>query len=555
MNEKTEKIKLTKEELSKKSKEYYTWLQKVYSIGRFEIRGKDDEILHFYHGFNTKSIEGEDFLSYYLIDEDYIEYLERQIAFHLQGEEIPESEKKEYNTKGFIAIDKKQKYFNFGIEWDYQRKYGYGRAIYDNYLHILEILGIEDKENYQLRVYGNSNHDFLKEMQTRELIQKTNGEPNFENALQILEILKKYPNSMKLRQLNTIIEYAINSNVPREEIAKAINENGFNIAYSTVNSVPSFEKEDFETFKNFSITGLKATCMHSHFMRGKNFGFMKLLGDIDVQDANTEFKKIFEEVKKEYEKNKEQNGYISPNLERFGELEYIILDWDCSGLLFKYVSPEIQEFVKRQAIAKFDEFDPERRKVWQYNVDYDSDRTLRMLSDAGLMNKDVYIALYQKSLNRNYDLEEFDRIAKRYIDRDERKMAMQEISQNEYYPSPKGKWQTSSAWGENHKISKVVIPQTISGKDNVRDIIKQEILKQGIAQKTKIKTDMVGVTEDGKTFVVDNLKDWMFGVPGAPGNLQIKGKVMFPPQTPKFAVDLIKETLRSIEDPNTDERL
>lgn len=54
---------------------------------------------------------------------------------------------------------------------------------------------------------------------------------------------------------------------------------------------------------------------------------------------------------------------------------------------------------------------------------------------------------------------------------------------------------------------------------------------------------MTGVTKDGKTIKVDNLKDWLFGVPRAHGNLKVakSGTVIFlPPQTPKEAVRLIE---------------
>ena len=555
--EKTEKTEMTKEELANAYKEYYDWLQSVYPVKSFDIQGIDNQTLHFHHGYTSRTLDHENFLSYFLIDEEYEKYLEELEALHLQGEEIPEDRKKEFKSKGFICIDKNKKYFNFGIDWDYQR-HGYGKTIYDNISSIFEMLGIENKDEYELRVYGNPDHDFFKRLETKKLVTKASGEPNTENALQVIEEFAKHPNKMRFGEFNTIIEYALNSNVPMEKIAEAINDNGFNIFYSTVNGIPYFEdeEEDFEKFKSFGIAGIKATCMHHHFMRGKNFGFMQLLGDVDMEDATLEFRRIFEEVKKEHEKRKSEGGYISPNLEKFGELEHIILDWDYSGLLFKNVSQDIQTLVKKQAISKFDEFDPEHRESWDYHLDTNSARTLKMLSDAGLMDKDAYIALYQKALNRNYDLDEFDHVVWHFVDDEQRKIARQEISQNVYYPSPKGNWQKSRSWGENHRISKVAIPQRVSKKGKVRDILKQEILRQGTARGTKIKTDMTGIGKDGKPFAVDNLKDWLFGVPGTHGNLQMMGTaaVTFPPQTPKFAVELVEQAFKDLEYPDFGER-
>lgn len=555
MGKETEKPKMTKEELAKAWKGYYNWLQSIYPLESFELQGKDEEILHFYHGFNSEKLDGEQFLCYYLIDDEYVQYLNEQKALHLQGEEVPEDKRKEYVSKAFININKNEKWFNFGTEWDYQG-HGYGKTIYDNIPHILGMLGIEDKEQYELRVYGNSNHDFFKRIDTQRLVAKTNSEPDIQNALQIIDEFAKYPNTMRFSELNSIIEYALNSNVPMETIAKAINDNGFNIYYSTFNSIPHFEEKDFEKFKSFGITGIKATCMHHHFMRGRNFGFMKLLNGVDMQDATLELRKVFEEVKAEHEKAKTEGGYISPHLEKFGELEYLILDWDYLGLLLKNANPEIQKLVKRQAVSKFDEFDQEHYHSWGFQLDDESATTFAMLRDSGLMDKDTYIELYQKALNRNYNLEEFSSVADRFIDSEERELAKQEISQNVYYPSPKGNWQRNRNYGKDHRILKVEIPQKISKKGKVRDALKQEILKQGIAKRTKIKTDMTGIGKDGKPFVVDNLKDWLFGVPGTHGNLQMMGTgaVTFPPQTPKFAIDLVEQVIKDLEHPDLGER-
>lgn len=550
MDKEESKPKKTKEEIAK---EYYDWLYSFYPLESFEIQGKDEEILHFYHALNI--FNEDDHLTYYLRDDEYAKYFSKQKTLQLQGEEIPEDEKKIYNSKGFISIDKNEKWIKFGIKHDYQGN-GYGIAIYNNMSHILEMLGIENKEQYELNVYGNPNHDFFKRIDTKRLVAKTNSEPNTENALQIIKEFAKHPNTMMFRELNTIIEYVLDSNVPMEEIAKAINTNGFNIYPSSINGIPYFEAKDFEKFKSFAITGIKATCMHHHFMKGRNFGFMKLLDDVDMQDATLEFRKVFEEVKAEYEKEKSEGRYISPHLEKFGELEHLILDWKYLGLLLKNTSPEIQELMKEQAIKTFDKFDPEHKELWRIQLDDESAATFAMLSDANLMDKDTYIKLYQKALNRNYNLDEFDNVIDRFIDSEERDLAREEISRNVYYPSPKGNWQRNCDYGEDHKIAKVEIPQKISKKGKVRDALKQEILEQGIARKTKIKTDMIGIGKDGKPFIVDNLKDWLFGVPGAHGNLQMMGTtaVIFPPQTPKFAIDLIKQAFRNLEYPDYGER-
>lgn len=549
MEKELKNTKMTKEEIAKAWKEYYDWLKKIYPIESFEIVGKDKQKLRFYHLLEHKPLYDENMINYSLIDDEDIEYFEEQKSLHLQGEESPENEK--LKDKGFISINKNEKWFNFGIDWDYIGQ-GYGKVIYDNISHILEILDIEDREQYKLRIYGNSNHDFLKRMDTQKLIEKTNNEPNTENALKIIEEFAKYPNTIKFSELNKIIEYAIKSGVTIQRIAEAINDNGFNISDCTFNNDPCFKKEDLEKFKSFGITGIKATCLHNHFMRERNFALIKLIDEVDMQDATLEFRNIFEEVRKEYKKGKAEGVYISPNLEKFGEAEHIILDWRYFGLLLKKVKPEIKKIIKEQSIIKFEEFDPERKFHWKFQLDYNSATTLAMLRDAGLMDKEAYIKLYQKALNRNYSIQEFDSIIYRFIDNKERELARREIFENVYYPSPKGDWQNLYTDGKDNNILKIKVPQKIIKKGNVRETIKKEIIKQGIAKTTKIKTDMTGISKEGETFVVDNLKDWLFGVHGATGNLKIIGidTLIFPPQTPKFAIDLIQQTFESLENPS-----
>lgn len=549
-----EKPKKSKEELARDYQEYYEWLDTIYPVESFELEGRDGEKLYFHHGYNLYDKEDEEqLLVYHLRSSDYKQFAQQQKSLHLKGEEAKD-DSQAYTFKGSIVINKKERKFSFLVEWDYQGK-GYGRAIYDNYLQILEMLGIEDKEQYTVRINQNANHPFLHRMHAKELAGRTREESNLENAQQILQELAQWqwPASIRLKEINDMIDYAMRSNVPMSEIAQALNENGFNIS----NNVFHDEREEVERFQSFGIIGLKATSMHQHFMEDKGFAFMQFITEPDREDTTLEFRKILGEIKKEHKKRQQEGQYIEPNLQNFGELEHIILDWKHAGLLFRGVIPEVQEVVKRQAISKFEEFDPEHEKSWDWCIDDRSFKTFKMLSEAGLMDKDTYIALYQKALNRNYTLEDLDRVIFTHISREEREKARREIAENTYYPSPKKKWQKSdNRWDKKYSIPRVAIPQLLAKKGNIREQLKQQILQQGIAKKTKIKTDMMGKRKDGMPFIVDNLKDWLFGVPGTHGNLQIMGNsaIVFPPQTPEFAVQLIEKALKSIEYPGFGER-
>lgn len=540
-----EKPKLSKEEIANFYKNYYNWLKTVYPVEDFNISGKDGEKLYFYRGYpNYRKEQGP--LIYYLRDEKFKEFEKQIMARNLRGEESKNEEESDVyrDRKASIIIDKKDKKFKFSVKRDYQGN-GYGRAIYENCSKILDILGIQDKEEYKIQVLNRADHKFLKKMHTEELVARTKSEPSAENAIEILRDFAQYPNTVKLSDVNTIVDYAKKSNVSVQEIAQALNENKFNIFTYTI------EDEDLEQFRTFGITGLKATCMHEHFMKDESFEFLKLITDADKEDTTLEFRRVFEKIKKQHEESEKEGKYMSDNLKQFGEFGHIILDWQYPELLFRDLTPEIQELVRGQAINNFDKFDPDH-KNYKLRDDENTDCTYRVLSEAGLMDKNTYIALYQKALNRNYNLAEFDQsIYHGEIDEEARKEARQEIFQNAYYPYPKKSWQKSRSWEEGHRISKVAIPQELIQRGEVRNRIKQEIIKQGIARKTKIKTDMAGIGKDGKPFVVDNLKDWLFGVPGAHGNLQMMGTdgVAFPPQTPEFAIKMVEQVLEDLTYP------
>lgn len=178
-------------------------MNSIYPIESFEIPGKNGEPLSFYHGTVYKN--ETDIISYFLRDSAYQKAYQEQKKKHLLGEETPEENiKKSFEPKAFISINQEEKWVNFGVEWDYMRN-GYGRAIYDNYSHILEMLGIPNPEQYELRIYGNSNHDFFKKIQTEKLIAKTTEKPDKEKASQLLAEFSKYPNTMEFSEFNNML--------------------------------------------------------------------------------------------------------------------------------------------------------------------------------------------------------------------------------------------------------------------------------------------------------------------------------------------------------------
>ncbi len=182
---------------------------------------------------------------------------------------------------------------------------------------------------------------------------------------------------------------------------------------------------------------------------------------------------------------------------------------------------------------------------------------LEILKEAGMMNPNTYIALYQKALNRNYSLEEFRNVASSYIDYDNEQQALEEISQHTYYPAPKKDWQRSHSWDPKAKIQRIEIPQSIAKKygydaRRIREAVKKQILSQKGVQDIKIKTDMTIKNKNGVYTNVDRLVDWLFGVQGKRGYMHMKGNVAFtfPPQTPDYPLELVRGAFRRMEDPD-----
>ena len=93
--------------------------------------------------------------------------------------------------------------------------------------------------------------------------------------------LSGYPYAMSLRDYNTLIQYAIDSKVPKHFIVDAINWNEFNVSDAV-----SFWRDENEVklFKSFMINGISLTRMHKHFTDGKNdLKLMNFFGEVDSE--------------------------------------------------------------------------------------------------------------------------------------------------------------------------------------------------------------------------------------------------------------------------------
>lgn len=590
---------MNKDDRREKAERYFELLDKIYPIESFKIYGKDDEdenvnVLTFYH---TWSISKEDAsnheLEYFSATDEEIKYYQMYREYALRGEAVPKEFVPPDRFKSYIGINTEEKTFRFLIT-DKEEHHGYAEYLYYNAQSILKKLGIEDGEKYKVAVNMNFDHNVFKHLATKRLIDLTNTSPNKENGIYVMRELSGHPYTMSLKEYNSLIQYAIDSKVPMHFIADAINWNEFN-----VRDAVSIFRDDNEVkrFKSFGIKGISLIRMHEHFANGRNdLKFMELIDEVDSKDASKEFRALLDYIENNLKASQEENErieienqdilrqnaiieeenshlspgeakkpikytkskrYISPILEQHGPLASFMLEWKNSNMLIKYIDPSLKNIVRRSALKMFELADPEHQEHWSFRIDNTSRKLLEILKEAGMMDKDTYIDLYQKALNRNHDLGEFQRAVSCFIDYDEENQALEEISQHTYYPAPKKDWQRSHSWETKSKIQRVEIPQSLAKKygydaRRIRDAVRKQILSQKGIQDIKIKTDMTINNRNGTKTRVNRLVDWMFGTQGKRGYMHMQGNtyITFPPQTPDYPMEIVKDAFRRMNDPD-----
>lgn len=519
--------------------EYYQYLIEKYPVESFVLEGKNREKIIFRRGRGIFSYMNK----------------EEILCYFLEGPSKYNPEKKEIYSS--FIIDPNKKEFSIHTRFDYGRR-GYARAIYNERLEILRKLRIEDGDAYEIII--NNHHpdekNFLNKMKAEELVRKTQRNPDLDNALSILEEFSNISTPIRLREINDIIEYSIISKVPMEKIAEVLNKNGLHF-WDSFNT----ESKEINRFKNFAIKGLKPLAMekHGHFRKTdiqRSFKFMNMLGEVSEKDVFDEFIYIWNDIDriKDAKVNKESDlarySYIDEyckKIDEYGKLGFMILEYEDLGLLFKYANPELKELVKRQAVNMFGLF----------NTDYNKDKILKVLSQAGLVDKETYIELYKKALGLNLSLEDFNSIMHRHSSYELRCEAEDEIRKHLFLPCPKNKkWQKSDKYGENYRIKKIEFPRKMAKKGTeikkLKELLRQ---KECDARKIKAMTDMPKEKDGLKVkSYVDNVYDWLFGVTVSKGYLQISSSekgtfINLPPQTPKEVVEVIKKAIKLREDP------
>ena len=537
----------TQEERALKYQKYLETIRRIYPVDTISI-----EEYTFFRGGRV-GVSNEDCSKMYLLlSAEEIGIRERQIEKLTRGEELLDSDKLPPKPMTCFVVNTLDKTFSFTVA-DKERNQGIGKKIYNSVPQILKKLDIEDADKYIIQIAGNSYHPYLRHLKSLEMVDLTKKEFDANNARNVLKQFSQHPYQLKFREFNAIAEYAINSFIPINEIAEAINANGFNVAYSLYDS-----NEETKKCRNFNITGIKPTCLHKNFIDDKSFKVLSLFGELDKEDCSREFRAFQEYLKEEHQKRRNAGESIPSNLEKYGELSYMILNYDDVGLLFKYVDPGLKKVIKRDAIALFERMDPGHEKKLSASPDHDSIMILRVLRDSELLDVATYIELYQMALNRNYSLSEFEVFATRYCGLKIANEASKTISKDVYCPAPKGKWQLIRYGDDKAKIQRALIPPKIAKGKNREELKKylHKEMKAVIKPVDKpIKTNMT-IRKGTRGIRVNDLITWMFGdFQKNKGYLNIQfdqGETYatFPPQTPKKVLEIVQEAFRRIEDPN-----
>lgn len=338
------------------------------------------------------------------------------------------------------------------------------------------------------------------------------------SSLKLLQHLGSSPKKLGLSQINSIIEIAKNNGIGNDVIFNALEQNGFDIGYC--------RKEDFEKFKQFGITGITLDHVRDSIIREKDFGLISVVDNADEQDITRAYNSFINELA---EKKGKKEGQDSKKYEEIFEL---MCNYSNANEIFSRLTPEVKELTKKMMIQNMDMIESLQKNPVGYSSEFS--RIMGIMTKSFDFTEDDLTNVYMKCLNNGASKDESIRALQQYLPEEERKGFEEKINSANIYPNPKYFWLTD----KNLKRIRVE-------RGENRGTIKSKIQADGRCFSTRVKTDMVGESKEGKKIPVNNLSKWLFGVPGARGNLTITRAgdyIQLPGNTPDEAIELI-ETL------------
>lgn len=336
------------------------------------------------------------------------------------------------------------------------------------------------------------------------------------SSIKLMELLSKTVYKTSLKDINQILEIIKQNGIKDEDILQALRINGFNFSISS--------EDEIQQFKNLKIQGISLDDMRDRILKRKDFEFLTLVDEFSEDEATRLYKSILNEIQ---EKNNIQEN------KKFQVIFELMCNYSNSSQLFSKLTPEVKELSKRLMIQNLDVIENLQKSPVGYGSEFS--RIMKIMARSFEITQEDMENIYNKCLNNGADMESIISELEQYLPEENRKNFEEKIKNANIYPNPKFFWLTDK------NIKRIRI-----NRSENRNSIKSKIQSDGRCFSIKIKTDMVGESKEGKKIDVNNLSKWLFGVPGARGNLTITKAgdyIQLPGNTPDEAVELIESIL------------
>ena len=340
------------------------------------------------------------------------------------------------------------------------------------------------------------------------------------SAEKLMKLLRNETLQISLKDINRVLKIIKQNGIDNDDIVKSLRMNGFNVYLRS-----GIEgKNDIQEFKALKIKGLSLDDLRDRILKSKDFNFLMLFGEITPEEITREYNNILNEL---LEKNNIKEG------KRYEGIFEIMCEYLNSSKLFSNLTPSVKELSKKLMIENLDKIE----QLQKNSVGYGSEffKVMKIMSESFKITQEDMRNICIKCLNNGASKEDIFREIKQYIPEDERKAFREKIESDNIYPNPKYFWLTDK------NLKRISI-----NRGENRNTIKSKIQSDGRCFSTKIKTDMVGESKDGKKIAVNNLSKWLFGVPGARGHLTITKDgdyIQLPGNTPEEAIEIIEDIL------------
>ena len=355
-----------------------------------------------------------------------------------------------------------------------------------------------------------------------------------DSAKKLMGILSNATSRTSLKDVNSVLSILQQNGINSDEMLQALRENGFNIYISDWKE----DKDQISTFKSFGIEGITLDDLRDSILKDKNFNFPKLADDISPEDMTREYNSLLNELAS---KKGKRDG---KDAKRYEEIFELMCNYSNASELFSRLTPEVKELTKKLMIDNLDVIEALQKNPIGYSSEFS--KIMGVMSKSFEISEEDMTNIYMKCLNNGASKEGIISALQQYMPEEERKGFEERIDSANIYPNPKYFWLTD----KNLRRIRV-------NRGENRGTIKGKIQADGRCFSTRVKTDMVGESKEGKKIAVNNLSKWLFGVPGTRGNLTITRAgdyIQLPGNTPDEAVELIETILmeRGKEGPSKD---